>query len=118
MLGPDAVEKAQYLPTGPVKPTQQSDRDKKQKFKDALKEKLDDEQGGKGKQSPEDELVLAEEPKDEFKAEDESETGNGEESRIEPETPPETEDERTDETDQEKKPRSGSSKAKHIDVKA
>jgi hypothetical protein len=69
MLGPDAVEKPQYLPTGPVKATQQSSPDKKQKFSEALKEKLEEEEGRKSKQSPEDELVLNEEPQDQFQQE-------------------------------------------------
>ncbi len=116
MLGPDAVEKPQYLLTGPVKPTQQSDRDKKQKFKDALKEKLEEDQDGKHKKSPEDELVLADEPKDEFEAETETEAED--EQRTEQETQPETEDEGTGEPEQEDKDQTGSPEAKHIDVKA
>ncbi len=112
MLGPDAVEKAQYLPTGPIKPTQQSDRDKKQKFKDALKEELEDDQGKKRKQTPEDELVLAEEPKDEFQAETE------EDPQSEPDVPPDDDDERAGEDNSEDKAETGSSATKHIDVKA
>jgi len=114
MLGPDAIEKAPYLPTGPVKPTQQSDRDKKQKFIDALKEELEDEEGEKRKDSPEDEVVLGEEPKDEFEAE----TKSGDVLPAEPATPPETEDGRTGETRQEETGQIGSPQPGHIDVKA
>jgi len=114
MLGPDAVEKAQYLPTGPVKPTQQSDRDRKQKFAEALKEKLEDEQGRKRKESPEDELVLATEPQDEF----EGDTDSGEEQQAESESPPASEEEQAGETESREEAPDDPDESGHIDVKA
>jgi hypothetical protein len=114
MLGPEAVEKAPYLPTGPVKPTQQSDRDKRQRFKDALKDELEDEQGRKRRRSPEDKLDLIELEKDEF----ERETAPEDEEPAEPETPEENDEGRHGETDQEDTDHTDSSETGHIDVKA
>ena len=115
MLGPDAVEKAQYLPTGPVKPTQQSDRDKRQKFKDALKEELEDEQGRKRRRTPEDKLDLEVVPEDEFTGQQESEK----EEQTEPEVASDEKDEKpAGETDQENEGSAGQEEPGHIDVKA
>lgn len=115
MLGPDAVEKAQYLPTGPVKPTQQSDRDKRQKFKDALKEELEDEQGRKRRRTPEDKLDLEVVPEDEFTGQRESER----EEQAEQEAASDDKDEEsTGETDQENGGSTGQAGPGHIDVKA
>ena len=102
---PDAVDSPKYVSTDRVQPTQHSERDKRQKFSKALKEKLEEELEKKRKRQEKDELVLGHDCDDESRGETESQFRESNESAAD-----------GGPTEQESQP--GASGSEHVDLEA